>query len=364
MEKDNIVQEWVNYREQARLELVPALEKKLGCNIDYAQPHLQGERYLMGAHKLVLLGRRGQKRVVVKASNKKSGIKEIEQEHLCRETLKKIDFAYHVFHIPEELWWGHVNEWTVAITEYIEQPAPFLGRPLGEQFSLALRAFKLQESVHATTYAHAKIIRKVFGFWGAATYTRSFSRFRARTHVNAPHITALSTTIDRAQKELVAQSENIERYCGFLTHADFALQNLRITKNDMYLIDLASLRFGNKFESWARFLNFALLYNRPLEHALTQYVKDNRSEEEQSSLRLMRIYKLGELLAYHARAYANSEGDLKHLSETRLVFWTRVLTTHLDTITLKDGTIEEYKKTRDSLRSGAEKHRQKELQQF
>ena len=48
----------------------------------------------------------------------------------------------------------------------------------------------------------------------------------------------------------------------------------------MYLLDHSSLRFGNKYEGWARFRNFTTFYNRPLEEALLLYMRNNRAEEK------------------------------------------------------------------------------------
>ena len=72
----------------------------------------------------------------------------------------------------------------------------------------------------------------------------------------------------------------IERYSGFLTHNDFVPHNLRVSGKEVYLLDYSSMLFGNKYESWARFLNFMIHHNRPLELALANYVRTNRGEEE------------------------------------------------------------------------------------
>src|SRR6202000_971290 len=73
---------------------------------------------------------------------------------------------------------------------------------------------------------------------------------------------------------------NIDRYTGFLTHTDFVPHNLRIGSGYIYLLDHTSLRFGNKYESWGRFVNYMALYHPALAAALVEYVKRNRSAEE------------------------------------------------------------------------------------
>ena len=355
--------EWEAYCADELAQVRPLLVE-IGITLDEAQPHIHGERYLMSGRKLVLLGHMNGSHVAIKTSRDKSGRSEIEREHDSRKILANLRFAYRMFLMPEELWYGMRGPYRVMVLNYIEQERPFLLRPLVEQFSLALRAFKTQESIHASTYAHARAIRNQFGFWSAQTYVRWFSKFHATVLLYDPDNKGLAELLAEARAILERESEDVERYCGFLTHEDFALMNLRTSGDDVYLIDLSSLRFGSKHESWARFLNFMLLYNRPLERALLEYVRDNRSEEERSSLRLMRIYKTAELLAYYTQAWSNSTGALQKLSRARIDFWTRVLKKFIADADMPDTLIEEYKYTRDSLRSPDERSRQKELQQL
>ena len=155
--------------------------------------------------------------------------------------------------------------------------------------------------------------------------------------------------------------ETIEQYCGFLTHTDFVPHNFRIVGDNMYLLDHSSLRFGNKYEGWARFLNFMTFYNRPLEEALLFYMRNNRAEEEMLSLTLMRIYKLGELIWYHSDKLEKTSGDLRTLTQRRVEFWTSVLEAILGNTLVSEQIVREYVKTRDVLRSAEEHNRQKGL---
>jgi len=271
---------WDAYVARERTALEPVLAS-LGYTLDHVQPHLGGERYLMQAitthsgRKLILLGTRMSdgKRVVIKATGDTSGTRELEHERVCRQALKEINFAYQVLFSPEELLFTTVGARTIFIQAFIEQESTFLARPLTEQFALALKAFKAQESAHATTYKHQRLIERTFGRMDSVEYLKTFERF------GAPQA---------AYEFLQKNKDTIDQYSDFLTHTDFVPHNIRIANGKIYLLDSSSLRFGNKYEGWARFLNFMTLYNPALETALVQYVRDNRTPEESLALRLMR----------------------------------------------------------------------------
>ncbi len=370
MPSHNAQQEWETYRQREMRRAAPLL-KRLGFELDDEQPHTGGERFLMagkrdvggGGYKLVLVGKRttDHKRVVIKISSDREGIREIATERSAREVLRVLKFAYQTLHAPGEVLYITGGNHTVFATAHIEQPRTFLSRPIEEQFSLALQAFKAQESVHATTYSHAKAIRNIFGIWGAQEYLNSFEAFLAAALRSDPHNHPLAQSLEKAHAFLAEHRNTIEQYCGFLTHADFVPHNLRVHEGNVYVLDAASLHFGNKYESWARFLNFMLLYNRPLEKALLQYVHDNRTPEEELSLRLMRIYKLGKLLEYHAGTLPKTSGDLNLLGEKRVEFWREALESLLDDRPLPKEIIAQYESERDSLRSEEEKKRQEAL---
>jgi len=358
-------QKWESYKECELRRALPLFEE-LGLTLEKDQVHVEGERYLMSGKKLVLTGLQtsSNQRVIIKVSSDKEGIREIERERLSRQTLQKLDFRGQTLLAPKELLYTKRKGVVIVVSEYIEQENPFLTRPLKEQFSLALRAFKMQESVHAATYKHAKVIRRVFGIWNVEDYLNAFTSFKRATLKYSSNNSNLPDLLEKANCLLEDRRIDIERYTGFLTHEDFALHNLRISGEDIYLIDHSSLRFGNKHESWARFINFMLLYSRELEQALVEYTRDNRSPEENLSLRLMRIYKIGQLLAYHSRAVLSSSNNLEKLSHARVLFWADVLDALLDNKPILEKTIEDYKQLRDSLRSNEEKGRQKILQQL
>ena len=320
--------------------------RTLGFSLEERQPHLRGERRVFAAGKYVLFGTRDADhvRVVIKASAVADGIKEIEQERTCRTALDTIRFAYGTFSSPEELLFTRKDGYTIQVTRFIEQNKLFLERPISEQFSFALKGLKAMEAAHATTYEHLRSVRGIFPMIDAHAYSTTFKNSAEKAWSQFPDTKGV---LAEALQEMEQQHDDIERYCGFLTHFDFTPQNIRIDDNTMYLLDHASLRFGSKHESWARFINFMVLYNIELSNSLVQYMHLNRAPEEAASLRLMRVFRLGELIAHHVRVAAATKGDLHKLSTTRVAFWNDVLTSVLDDVSVPEGLIATYKATRD-----------------
>jgi hypothetical protein len=358
--------EWNSYVQKERALLTPILTAR-SVTLEERQPHLMGERYLMQAisttsgKKITLLGRtKDGTRVVIKATSDPAGAQEIEEERRSRRTLSGLVFASYRFHSPKELYYFSAGGMTVSIQEYIEQTSTFLARPLEEQFALALQGFKTQEGAHATTYGHLKRISKVFTIWESPQYLLA-----AQSHIDAvqrtdtEHVTLV--TLGLGYEELKSHAYTIDQYSGFLTHSDFVPHNIRVADGKLYLLDYSSLRFGNKYESWARFINFMVLHNPPLADLLETYVHDNRSSGEYESLRLMRIYRAIEILAYYAGILEKSEGQTRDLNRARITFWTEVLGSILERRSLAEGAREAYIEIRDTLRSPEEKERQKDL---
>lgn len=355
---------WEQYKE-AELQALSPILKKLEIELEPIQPHTLGERYLMQAvttasgRKLILLGHMHGARVVVKATRDVKGAKELEHERTSRELLARIRFAYEVFHSPEEVCFEKRGGFTISVQRYIEQDSPFIERPLKEQFSLALSAFKAQEGTRATTYGHLARIRKSFGVMGVRDYLAAFQGFAEG--INKEGGASLSPLLAEAADYLETHGEAIEQYTGFLTHTDFVPHNFRVVGKDIYLLDHSSIRFGNKYEGWARFLNFMALYNPELETSLTEYVRLNRADEELIALSAMRVYRLGEIIWYYTQAVQRSEGDLRTLNQARISFWARMLRAQLSGVRLSEDEIRGYQELRDSLRSEDEKLRQKDL---
>lgn len=339
-----------------------------GYTLDAEQKHMKGERYLQQAvtttsgKKLILTGvSRDGTKVIIKATRDGGGIREIEHERTCRNVLAHIDFAGSVFHTPEEILFLKEGGFTISIQRFIEQPSSFLERRVEEQFALALRAFKAQESAHATTSKHRTLITSIYGMRNAGSYLHNFQTFCANITIARPHDATLHVLLEEALTTLREHDKTIEQYSGFLTHTDFVPHNIRIQDDTIYLLDHSSLTFGNKYEGWARFVNFMTLYNPVLEDALVTYVRDNRTGEESESLRMMRIYRLGEIIWYYVQTLEKSVGDLHALNTARVTFWSTVLTHILKDEKVPESVITEYTKTRDSLRSEDEKKRQQGL---
>lgn len=336
--------------------------------LDEVQPHIAGERYLMqsitttSGRKLILLGKDiSGMRVVVKATCDASGKRELSHERHCREILKKMDFAGAVFHTPIEVAFIEQDGYTISITAFIEQKSAFIERPLKEQFNLALRAFKAQESAHATTFKHRKLIKSVFEIRNAETYLKNFLSFKDNITRTLPQEHAIHTLLSDVFKSLDEHRSYIEQYSGFLTHTDFVPHNIRIKDDTIYLLDHSSLTFGNKYEGWARFLNFMTLYNPELEQALIDYVRDNRIKEESLTLQMMRMYRLGEIIWYYVRTLDKSTENLLTLNTARIHFWTNVLSYIHKGQNVPEKITKEYTEIRDSLRSEDEKKRQQGL---
>lgn len=348
---------------KAELEILQPLLARLGFALDEQQIHLGGERSVISGKKLVLLGYRisDHKPIVIKASTHPDGRKEMEQRHAARVLLDDIKFAYNVFLSPEELVWHDENGCLVSITAFIDQPITFLERPLKEQFFLAMKAFETQESAHATTYEHQKMIRGSFRVYTSDTYLSMLEAYRETILSHFQQRTDLQALLDHVFDTLCSQKSRIEQYCGFLTHTDFVPHNIRVINRDIYLLDHYAIRFANKYEGWARFLNFMLLYHRELEQALLMYVKENRAPEEYETLHLMRLFRLTELVAYYVKRLEKTGGNLHLLDEARVEFWIDALQAQVEHRLLPQTRITEYQQLRDNLRSNEEKRRQERL---
>lgn len=358
---------WEQYCRDEIAFVTPLLLRH-GITLGDTQPHISGERFLMHAvtttsgKKLILLGTTQEgMQVIIKVTRDPRGTQELLHERACRAILKKIDFAAEVFLSPKEILFTKEADMTIAVYEFIIQTSTFIERPLAEQFDFALRAFKAQEGTHATTWGHRRLIREAFEIRTAQTYLDIFATFITNIKKELPQDTHVHETLARAQTLLTQNSRTIEQYADFLTHTDFVPHNIRIRDNSIFLLDHSSLTFGNKYEGWARFLNFMTLYNPPLTKALTEYVRQNRTPEESVALRMMRIYRLGELIWYYTRTLKETEGNLYTLNRARVTFWHDVLCSVVKDEEVPLSIIETYTQVRDSLRSDDEKRRQKGL---
>jgi hypothetical protein len=362
MSKQNYKKTWELYRDQELKKALPIIEE-LGFVLEDKQVHIAGERFLSSGQKLVLIGRqkKDNKKVVIKISSHRKQINEIKNERKHRKALSKIIFSYHKFYSPKEVFFTRKNNYYISIVEYIEQEKTFLERSQKEQFFLSLKAFETQEGVHATTYQHVSSINKIFDNLTANDYIKKFQDCQKNIISFFPQDKKTKNILQKAETELKNNQNIINLYKNFLTHWDFVPHNIRIKKNNIYLLDHSSIRFGNKHESWARFINFMLLYNRTLEKNLLFYLEKNRCPEESESLRLMRIFRLSELLSFYTNTLKKAEGNLRLLNQKRFQLWLYVLESLLDNKPISQEILDNYKKDRDQLRSSEEKQRQKKL---
>jgi hypothetical protein len=362
--------DWEAYVAQEKTRIAPFLAAH-AITLDAEQPQVIGERYLTrpvgGGRKVVFFGRKADgERVVIKSSSEPQGAAELELERRMRGLLGHIGFAYETFFSPDEVLFDSAGG--VLVTEYIAQDRPFLERALEEQFAIALSAFKAQERAHAVTAEHWRSLEAAMGaneyfikpgeYAKAAAYANDLSILK---DYDERLFSKLDPPLDETIELISGHAEALERYGGFLTHWDFTPQNFRIRDSKLYLLDHASIRFGNKYESWARFINFMTLYNPPLADALAEYVRLNRTPEEVLTLKIMRAYRLLELIRYYATWLGRAEENDRALALARIAFWSEALAAVLQDKKIAPATIEEYKKRRDALRSEAEKLRQQGL---
>ena len=242
-----------------------------------------------------------------------------------------------------------------------EQDCQFLERPLTEQFFLGLKGLEVQEGVQVTTYEHAHDVSKYFGIWTADNYLQQFEKYYQTVAIKLADQAEILALYQKAKIFLTDKIKIIDLYGGFLTHWDFVPHNIRINNGDIYLLDHSSLRFGNKHESWARFINFMSMHNIELEKALLFYVQKNRPASEYLSLQAMRVYRLAEMIWHYANTLSKAEGDLLALNNLRIKFYTQLLIAVLIDQGLEQSVVTEYIAQRDTLRSEAEKIRQKNL---
>lgn len=355
-------QKWDEYCDSEIKNVTPVLAKH-GLSLETKQPHIKGERYLTrpigGAKKILLLGKNSKgERVVIKIGNDRQAVKELDHERICRDMLDKMDFAHNILRSPKELLCIKERNRTIIVSEFIEQDIPFTKRPASEQFTYALSLLKTQEQVHATTYGHKRIVYRTFGEMNKNDYLQKCKKYIEEIETTQTKNQKLKETLEKSFQLLEKNKDTIEQYGGFLANWDLTPQNIRINKGQVYFLDHSSFHFGNKHESWARFINFMSLYEPQVARALVEYILKNRAHEESSSLKLMRVYRLVELIRFYAGWLHRARGNTHELALARIDFWHETLKATLNDEFTSTEIIEKYKATRDALRSEEEKQRQ------
>jgi hypothetical protein len=347
------------------INTISAILKPLGFTLEEKQPYVSGERFLMAGSKLVLVGANAEgTRVIIKTSSKPDGKKEITSEKKARDLMQTLVFAGKKILLPEELYFGEKAEYVFLITRFIPQDKVFVAYPIEEQFFIALSAFEAQESFHATTFEHTQAVKDVFPVLSSKEYLREFSRLKESVLKLHPE-KSLKSSLDKTETFLKENYVTIDRHSNYLTHTDFVPHNFRLAEHALYMLDCvpnyATVHFGNKYEGWARFLNFMMIHSPELEKLLIKYIRDSRGENEYLSLRLMRAYKIVFLIDFYARSLPKTTANLHTLTLARIAYWHGALNSILKDEPLPKEVVDQYVKTRNSLRTEEEKTRQKDF---
>lgn len=342
------------------IEVFKPILEKIGFILEAEQLHMSGERFLMMKYKSVLLGKDSHgRKVIIKITNHPDGKKEINHEKLARDLLGSAVFSNDTLLFPKEVYSGEKEGYRILVTEFISQDKVFVEHTIEEQFFLILRAFEEQEAFHATTFEHLKMIDKFFPVYHAKEYFETFKTFQKK--LESLKNSDLNQTLEQTYAYLTSNKQTIDAFSNYLTHTDFVPHNFRVKGRKIYMLDLAAVHFGNKYEGWARFINYMVIHNPKLAKLLIGYIKENRTEKDSENLKLMRVYKIAFLLDFYTQSLDKTEGDLKQLTSQRIDFWHKVLKLVLNDEDIPDELVEIYKSKRNTLRSDEEKKRQREF---
>lgn len=336
------------------------LAKYVSIELDETQLNIGGERDFLSPNKFVLSGTYVDtgKKAILKCAKHPEGVAEIVQEHKIMKALRDLPFSEEELIAPNETYFGTVSSYMVSVTDFIEQPKVFTDFGIEEQFFMALHALESQETFHATTREHQEWVRDLFTRHTPDFYISDFARMSAHIKTVWPETTEPLT---EGAIFLEENRNTLEVFDRYLIHFDLVPHNFRIKDRQLHLLDFVSFRLGNKYESWARFINYMEVHNPALVPLLLEYVKNDRGENEYLSLRLMRVYKAGFLLEYYAKTYEKTEGNLKALTAARLTFWTAVLRAVIKDEPVSAEVRAHYYSERDTLRTEEEKERQRQF---
>lgn len=355
-------EEWDKWKKEALVRVQEVLDMH-DIVLDEVQNQLIGERYLMSGKKLVLQGsnKHSLGKVIVKYSDDKHLINEISDERRRKKIIENIKFGYKSIYFPKELVWTLNNKYALLITEYIDQETVFVKYPIKEQFFYSLKALEAFEGVHSVVSKHDNELKSLSSPKSSEDYIRSFAEMKEDTEKQIPERKHTLEVLDDGLDFLKANQSLVQKYCDFLTHDDFVPHNMRILENDVVVLDHSSLVVGNKYESWARFLNFMIIYGRDLDNMLSEYVLTNRGEEEYTTLRLMRIYKVGFLINFYAKAINKTTGPLFNITDNRVKMWTKVMECLIQNVEIPIDLISQHHEILKNNRSEEEKIRHKEI---
>jgi hypothetical protein len=321
------------------------------------QPHVGGERALLSPGKLVLMATTESKEsVVVKYSISPAGAKEIAQEAKVRRLFELLPFSTEQFLLPRILLHEARTADEFLVSEFISQPQILQDYPLTEQFFMSLHALENQESFHATTLEHHAYAREYFQTLSVSDYLETLQTMITVIAQQEPNLVSLLDAIKSAFRE---HTNVLSTFDGYLVHADFVPHNFRIAHNQLYLLDYVSFRIANKYEAWARYVNFMEVHQPELARLLVSYLERDRNAYELQAFWLIRMYRAIFLLNYYCTVLPKTAGELQELTKLRITLWSKLLEHIFYKTAVSEELIDTYRTKRDSLRTETEKIRQR-----
>ena len=354
--------DYTDFKENIQKEL-KALEPRieaLGFELLSKQPHITGERTYQSQTRLVLeaIHTESGKKVIIKTSKDPEYKKELRYEKGVKELLERINYADKVLLSPRDLFYIEQDDYIFYISEYIEQDAVFVSHSLEEQFFMILPMLESMETYFISTYEMHKGVAKICPIYDYARYHSLTKEYKTTIEKLLPEKKAL---FNRALSYFKNHQKEIEMFTGYLIHDDLVPHNMRIQGRKIYMLDHATMRFGNKYDTWARFLNYMTIHNPELRDKLYEHIKQERDKEDYKAIQAMRVYKTFMILDYYVDVYASSKGNTQELALVRMHFWSDVLKSIIEETLTPYELIGEYRNKRDTLRSQEEKERQREF---
>jgi len=331
------------------------------------QVHIGGERALISRDKLVLKGWRisDASRVIIKASASLAGIREIERESACRRCLAEINRSFQspIFFYPDELGFLQEDDLCISVIEYVDQDMRFLDRPLEEKLHLSLSALHAQERVTVGAVKNLAGVADRFGTITANTYLREFKAHLKNALTYFPQNLVLRSNLEHADTFFRERLCHVREHHGFLIHSDFVPNNFRVIGSEFYYLDLGAFRFGNRYESWARYLNWLMVWDCRLEAVLVDHINEGRGREHHASLSAMRAFNIGFLIQMYSKLLPEVQENarLHALQSGRLNLWTSALIALIHGDHMPEQTALEFAQFQESLRSEHERRRQMEM---
>lgn len=340
---------------------IKALEPRLeamGFELLSNQPHISGERTYQSQTRLVLeaIHTETDQKVVIKTSKDPEYKKELRYEKEVRDLLERIDYADQALLSPKELFYIERDDYIFYISEYIEQDKVLGAHTLDEQFFMILPVLESMETFFISTYEMQKGVAKICPIYDYKRYHDLTLQYKESIETLLPEKKDL---FDKALTYFEDHQKEVEMFTGYLLHDDLVPHNMRIQGRKIYMLDHATMRFGNKYDTWARFLNYMTVHGPELKDKLYDYIQKERKREDYLSIQAMRVYKTFMILDYYVGVHNSTEGDIQALALVRMNFWADTLESIIEEKPVPQERIDEYVNARNNLRSKEETERQK-----